>query len=151
MSKPLRFFIAGIIQGSLADQVHPQAYRGEIAGLLRAAFPGAEVFDPVEEYPDSLSYDDAEAGAAFFYLMGRAGSCDVLVAFIPEASMGTAIELWNAHRRGSLVVAVSGLTRNWVIRCLSDLVVPDLAALEKVVKSGNLADAVREKLRKRQS
>ncbi len=98
MSKPLRFFIAGIIQGSLPDSVHPQTYRMEIAELLRKSFPEAEVFDPVLEYPDSIGYDDAKASAAFFDLMDRAGRCDVLVAFVPEASMGTAIELWNAHR-----------------------------------------------------
>ncbi len=146
MSKPLRFFVAGIIQGSLPDKVHSQAYRTEIAGMLRSAFPGAEVFDPVEEYPDSLSYDDAKASAAFFDLMDRAGGCDVLVAFIPEASMGTAIELWNAHHNGSFVLTVSGLTRNWVVRYLSDLVVPDIPALESLIKTGGLAEAVRGKL-----
>ncbi len=146
MSKPLRFFIAGIIQGSLPDRVHSQSYRNEIACLLRSAFPGAEVFDPVEEYPDSLAYDDAKASAAFFDLMDRAGGCDVLVAFIPEASMGTAIELWNAHHNGAFVLTVSGLSRNWVIRYLSDLVVPDLAALESLIRDGALAAAIRDKL-----
>lgn len=145
MSKPLRFFIAGIIQGSLRDSVHPQQYRKDMAVLLREAFPGAEVFDPVEEYPESLGYDDAKASAAFFDLMDRAGKTDVLIAFVPEASMGTAIELWNAHHAGALVVAVSGLTTNWVIRYLSDLVVSDMAALEETIRTGALAEAVAEK------
>lgn len=147
MSKPLRIFIAGIIQGSLPDTTHPQNYRREIADLLAGAFPGAEIFDPVEEYPDSISYDDAKASAAFFDLMDRAGKADVLVAFVPEASMGTAIELWNAHHAGSFVVAVSGLTKNWVIRYLSDMVVKDLAQLEELIKSGQLAEEVFEKIR----
>jgi hypothetical protein len=146
MSKPLRFFVAGIIQGSLPDTVHPQDYRGEIAGLLRQAFPGAEVFDPVLEYPDSIGYDDATASAAFFDLMDRAGRCDVLVAFVPEASMGTAIELWNAHHAGAYVVCVSGLTLNWVVRYLADMVVPDLAGLARVIGDGTLAEAIRAKL-----
>lgn len=145
MSKPLRFFIAGIIQGSLRDSVHSQQYRKDMAALLRAAFPGAEVFDPVEEYPDSLAYDDAKASAAFFDLMDRAEKADVLIAFVPEASMGTAIELWNAHHAGSLVVTVSGLTANWVIRYLSDMVVPDMAALEELIRSGALAAAAAAK------
>lgn len=146
MSKPLRFFIAGIIQGSLPDAVHPQDYRAEIAALLRGAFPGAEVFDPVLEYPDSLAYDDAQAAAAFFDLMDRAGRCDVLVAFVPEASMGTAIELWNAHHARAYVVCVSPLTLNWVVRYLTDMVVPDIAALEKVIADGALAKAIQAKL-----
>jgi hypothetical protein len=146
MSKPLRFFIAGIIQGSLPDTVHPQDYRGKIAALLRSSFPGAEVFDPVAEYPDSIAYDDAKASAAFFDLMDRAGRCDVLVAFVPEASMGTAIELWNAHHSGAYVVCVSGLTLNWVVRYLTDMVVKDLSELESVITSGALEKAVTAKL-----
>ena len=146
MSKPLRFFIAGIIQGSLPDTCHPQEYRRQIAGLLGESFPGAEVFDPVEEYPDSISYDDARASAAFFDLMDRAGKCDVLIAFVPEASMGTAIELWNAHHAGAFVVCVSGLTLNWVVRYCSDMVVPDMDALRAAIAGGALAEAVRHKL-----
>ena len=146
MSKPLRFFIAGIIQGSLPDSMHPQKYRGEIAALLQQAFPEAEVFDPVAEYPDSLAYDDARASAAFFDLMDRAGGCDVLIAFVPEASMGTAIELWNAHHAGAYVLCVSALTMNWVVRYLTDMVVPDLTELERVIAGGTLEKAIRAKL-----
>ncbi len=142
MSKPLRFFIAGIIQGSLPDAAHPQEYRLKIAAMIRAAFPGAEVFDPVEEYPDSLAYDDAKASAAFFDLMDRAGRADVLIAFVPEASMGTAIELWNAHHSGAYVVCVSGLRLNWVVRYLTDMVVEDLDALESIIAGGALAKAI---------
>ena len=115
--------------------------------MLKEAFPGAEVFDPVKEYPESLSYDDAKASAAFFDLMDRAGNCDILIAFIPEASMGTAIELWNAHHAGSFVLAVSGLSKNWVVRYLSDLIVADLPALKEVIGSGALAAAIQKKAR----
>ncbi len=146
MSKPLRFFIAGIIQGSLPDTCHPQDYRAAIGDLLREAFPGAEVFDPVLEYPDSLGYDDAKASAAFFDLMDRAGKCDVLVSFVPEASMGTAIELWNAHHAGAYIVCVSGLTKNWVVRYLADMMLPDMDALREVARNGALGQAIRTKL-----
>lgn len=146
MSKPLRFFIAGIIQGSLPDTCHPQDYRAEIGDMLRAAFPGAEVFDPVLEYPGSIGYDDAKASAAFFDLMDRAGQCDVLVAFVPEASMGTAIELWNSHHAGAYVVCVSGLTKNWVVRYLADMVLTDIDALREVIKNGALAESITAKL-----
>ena len=146
MSKPLRFFIAGIIQGSLPDTCHSQDYRVKIGDLLRSAFPGSTVFDPVNEYPGSIDYDDARASAAFFDLMDRAGKCDVLVAFVPEASMGTAIELWNAHHAGAMVVCVSGLTRNWVIRSCADVVLESLAALESRIADGSLAAAIDAKL-----
>ena len=146
VSKALRFFIAGIIQGSLPDSTHPQGYRGEIAALLRDAFPDAEIFDPVLEYPDSLAYDEAKAGAAFFDLMDRAGRTDVLVAFVPEASMGTAIEMWNAHHAGAYVVCVSGLDKNWVVRYLADMVAGDVEELRRMIGGGALAEAIRAKL-----
>lgn len=148
MSKPLRFFVAGIIQGSLPDATHPQEYRSEISDMLKEAFPGAEIFNPVEQYPDSLAYDAEQASRAFFDLMDRAGECDVLIAFLPEASMGTAIELWNAHHAGAFVVCVSGLTMNWVVRFLADLVVTDLEALENAIRNGELAEAIGLKLGK---
>lgn len=146
MSKSLRFFIAGIIQGSLPDTAHDQDYRNEIGDMLLAAFPGAEVFDPVVEYPDSLDYDDARASAAFFDLMDRAGKTNVLIAFVPEASMGTAIELWNAHHSGAFVATVSGLAKNWVIRYCSDIVIPDMDGLRARMDDGSLKAAIEEKL-----
>ncbi|MDR0362280.1 MAG: hypothetical protein LBJ46_06315 [Planctomycetota bacterium] len=146
MSKPLRFFIAGIIQGSLPASVHPQDYRREIKNLLLASFPGCEAFEPVERYPDSLAYDDETAKAAFFDLMDNAGKHDVLIAFLPEASMGTAIELWSAYNAGALVISVTHLERNWAIRYLSDLILPDIRSFERFVAGGGLAERIREKL-----
>ena len=138
MSKPLQFFIAGIIQGSLQDTSHPQDYRTDIATLLKKHFPDAEIFDPVVCYPDSLNYTDKDGSNAFFDLMERAGRVDIVIAFLPEASMGTAIELWNAYNSGALVVCVTEMKKNWVIRFLSDLIVPNLESLKDVIASGEL-------------
>ena len=133
-------FVAGIIQGSLKDPtIHSQDYRERIVGLLRRTFPEAEVYCPIENYPHSLGYSDDEARATFLGLMERAGEADVLVAFVPEASMGTAIELWQAHRRGRLVVTISPMAVNWAVRFLSAVVLPDIDAFERYVRSGELA------------
>ena len=134
------FFVAGIIQGSRADEaIHPQDYRTSLVGLLREAFPDAEVYCPIENYPNSLGFSDEVARSTFFGLMERAGRADVLVAYVPEASMGTAIEMWQAHRQGRLVVAISPLRSNWVVRFVSHAVLPDVAAFERFVRSGELA------------
>jgi hypothetical protein len=134
-----RFFIAGIIQGSKPGlAIHRQDYRAEIAKLLREAFPGAEVFDPVAEYPGSVHYPEEKGRAAFFDLMERAGKADALIAFIPEASMGTAIELWRARERGALVVCVSPLSENWVVKFLADKILPDMDTLASFIKDGGL-------------
>ncbi len=133
------FFVAGIIQGSQADDgIHSQDYRGPVLGVLRQAFPDDEVYCPIENYPDSLSYTEAQARDTFLGLMERAGQADVLVAYVPEASMGTAVEMWQAHQQGRLVIAISPLRLNWAIRFLSTIVLPDVPAFENFVRSGEL-------------
>lgn len=133
-------FVAGIIQGSLQDRsIHAQSYRDRLVGLLRAELPDVETYCPIENYPDSLEFTDEVARRTFFGLMAGAGTADVLVAYAPEASMGTAIEMWQAHRHGRLVVTISPMAANWTIRFLSDVVLPDIAAFERYVVSGELA------------
>jgi hypothetical protein len=134
------FFIAGIIQGSmLAQGIHSQDYRRDLRRLLRDRFPDDLVYCPFEHHPASLEYDDTTARETFLELMRRAGEADVLVAFVPEASMGTAIELWQAYHGGAWVYAVSPLTTNWAVRYLADRVFEDLAAFQRFVVSGELA------------
>jgi hypothetical protein len=133
------FFVAGIIQGSRCDRsIHSQSYRDEIVGLLRQTFPDDEVYCPIENYPNSLAFDEATACATFFGLMERAAEADVVIAFCPEASMGTAIEMWQAHQAERLVLAVSPMAENWVIRFVADAVLPDVEAFKDFVNSGQL-------------
>jgi len=132
-------FVAGIIQGSLRDtSIHRQDYRRRIVGLLREHFPQLHIFCPIENHPDSLSYTDQEARATFLALMERAAQADTLVAYLPEASMGTAIEMWQAHRNRRLVLTISPMAANWTIRFLSDVLLPDIPAFERFVRSGKL-------------
>lgn len=137
------FFLAGIIQGSLTGEgIYEQDYRERLKAAIARAVPGAEVYCPVEHHPQSLSFPDEHARAVFFDLMDRAARADVLVAFLPEASMGTAIEMWNAHHRGKVVLCVTPMTTNWVVRFLADRVFDDVAALEVFLASGGLDEIV---------
>lgn len=133
-------FVAGIIQGSIrGSAIHQQDYRERIVGLLRAEFPDVAVYCPIENYPNSLEFPDEVARRTFFGLMDRAGRADVLVAYVPEASMGTAVEMWQAHGQGRLVIAISPLATNWAVRFLSHTVLPDIEAFEQFVRSGDFA------------
>ncbi len=146
MPEPVNVFIAGIIQGSLPDSVHDQQYRTDIGTLIRDHLPDATVYDPFDEHPDSLAYDPAKGRDVFFDLMDRASQADVLIAFAPEASMGTAIEMWNAFHAGAVIVTVSPLTENWVIRFLSDAILPDINALREFLHTGKLEALMEEKI-----
>ena len=69
-----------------------------------------------------------------------------VIAYVPEASMGTAIEMWEAHRSGKAVVAVSPLVHNWVIKFCSTCIFPDIESLEAEIVSGKLAQRLKEYL-----
>jgi hypothetical protein len=136
---PLRFFIAGIYQGSLTEGIHDQSYRTEIRNAILAGFPDAIVDCPAEE---------VEAGAPSFWLtvgpevymdaMRRAGRADVLVAFAPEASMSTAIEMWEAFRNQRVVLCVSPLKDNWTVKFLSHDVFASIDELQTYIEDGRL-------------
>jgi hypothetical protein len=68
-----------------------------------------------------------------------AAQCDVLVAYLPGASMGTAIEMHEAARNGAVVLTISHMASNWVIRAYSDRVFADVDEFSSFLKSGGLA------------
>ena len=143
----MRFFLAGIMQGSHRGALlHKQDYRGRIKSLLAEHFPDAEVYDPLADHADSLSYDDEKGRAVFFHHCQLCREVDVVLAFLPEASMGTAIEMWEAHRHGKAVITVSPMALNWSVRFLSHAVYADLDELEAALGSGTLAERIREVL-----
>jgi len=136
----LRFFISGIMQGSRADVgIHDQNYRVAIRMAIKARFTEAEIIDPLELHPDAgLSYGPEEARRALLELAEEAAQADVLIAYLPEASMGTAVEMWQAYRAGKPVLTISPLAENWVVKFLSTRVFPSLEAFESFVAEGEL-------------
>ena len=140
------FFLAGIIQGSIdGPAIHPQDYRSHIREILRKHVPDAEVYCPIEQHPNSLGYDDAHGREVFLGHIERAAASDVLVAFLPEASMGTAVEMWEAHKRGCIILSVTPLRENWTVKFLSTRVFAGLDAFERFVTGGGLTRLVEER------
>lgn len=136
----MRIFLAGIMQGSHIEAlVHDQAYRGSIGDLLRAHLPDAQVYDPLADHGGSIRYDDETGRRVFLCHNEMCRSVDVLLAFLPEASMGTAIEMWEAYRHGAAVITISPMRHNWVVRFLSHAVYTDVSAFRDDLVSGRLA------------
>jgi hypothetical protein len=136
----LRFFIAGIMQGSRSDRgIHDQSYRVAVGAAIKSRFTEAEIIDPLELHPDGgLNYGPEEAKRTLLDMAEEAAQADVLIAYLPKASMGTAIEMWQAYQAGKPILAISPLAENWVIRFLSTRVFPSLAAFESFVAEGEL-------------
>jgi hypothetical protein len=143
----MRIFLAGIMQGShLAATLHNQDYRGRLRDLLEAHLPGADVYDPLADHANSLDYGDDVGRRVFLHHNRLCGEVDLVIAFVPQASMGTAIEIWEAYRHRRVVVTISPLAHNWAVKFLSDLLYPDLEAFEHALTSGRLAEQLPELL-----
>ena len=141
----MRFFLAGIMQGSHRGALlHKQDYRGRIKSLLAEHFPDAEVYDPLADHADSLEYGEAKGRDVFFHHNAMCREVDVVLAVVPEASMGTAIEMWEAYQAGRAVVAISPLVHNWAVKFLSHEMYEDIEQFEQAVVDGSLARRLQE-------
>lgn len=144
-----RFFLAGIIQGSARDDgVHDQRYRDRLRAILEEAFPGDFLYCPVENHPGSVQYADQDARRVFHHHLDLIRESDALIVYLPEASMGSAIEMWEAHHAGAAVIAITPMAANWVVRLFSDAVCETLDAFEAFVSEGKLHRMITDKCEK---
>ncbi len=135
----MRIFLAGIMQGShIAALVHDQTYRATLRELVQSHWPEAEVYDPFANHTTSIGYDSQRAHDVF---MGHVEMCrvfDLLVAYVPEASMGTAIEMWEAFQHGRTVLTITPLVHNWVVQLTSRAVYRDYDAFASGLRLGDI-------------
>jgi len=146
----MRIFLAGIMQGShLAARLHNQNYRARLRRLLEQHIEGVDVYDPLSDHSDSLDYDAARGRAVFMKHNRMCREVDVLIAFVPEASMGTAIEMWEAYQAENVVISISPLEHNWAIRFLSDEIFPDVEQFEHALATGRLGERIARLLKEK--
>ena len=72
----------------------------------------------------------------------------MVLAFLPEASIGTAIEMFEAYEHGRIVVVVSPMHHNWAMKFLSHLLYTDLEEFEQAVSSGEFGRRLDELVRR---
>ena len=133
----MQVFIAGIMQGSRMDHyIGDQDYRRIISETLLEHRAGVEIMDPNELHPNGVDYDDELAKATLLEMADLASMVDLTVAYVPQASMGTALEMWKAFEANVPLVTISPMAANWVIKHLSSVVLPDLDAFRLWVADG---------------
>ncbi len=146
----MRFFLSGVIQGSMTGLgINSQSYRDELKALLRESFPHPEhvLLCPIELYPDAITFTPEEGKQAFERLVEEAAQADAIIAYLPTASNGTAIEIWEAARRGTPVFTISPMTENWVIKFYSTRLFPTMAEFAAFVRSGELTAFMQKHLK----
>lgn len=134
----MKIFIAGIMQGSRVDKkIYTQSYRNKIVEILQKKYgEKIEFIDPDSTDPERLSYCDLQAKNMFIKYCATAGEVDLLISYIPKASMGSAIEMWSAYNNNIPIITISSLQHNWVVKFLSDEIFASLTKFKKKVESG---------------
>lgn len=147
----MRIFLAGIMQGShLGTVLHNQDYRGRLKDLLRLHLPDADIYDPLADHGNSLEYDEEQGRSVFFHHARMCSDVDVVIAYVSEASMGTAIEMWQAYESGRAVLTISPLKHNWAVRFLSHEIYRDIDEFTQALESGQVVNRLCEILGHRQ-
>ena len=145
----MRIFIGGVMQGSHQGKgINDQSYRQTIVQMVKARHPAAEIIDPWALFPDSIDYGDDRARQVLYEMAEEAARADAVVAYLPEASMGTALEIVRACDAGTPVICISPLAENWFIRCFSQRVFSSLEAFGDWVNANGLATVVNSRQEK---
>lgn len=152
-SEPLRVFIAGVMQANRRDnEIESQDYRLQIRDALQRLVPGVQLIDPWEENPNSLAYSDEQARHTFLSTTNKASEADLLIAYLPLPSMGTAMEMWQAYQANTYIIAVTPFVHHWAIRFTANEILPDLDSLFGLLENGRfLQEIVPQALARRQS
>ncbi len=130
-----KIFLAGIIQGSSKDDsIHSQDYRREIISAVNGSFPNAVIFDPFEGHENSIEYDDELGKKTFLAAIDQIKNCDLMIAYLPHASLGTAIEIWECYKLGIPVWIITTMKANWVVRFCSEKVFENINTLGEYLR-----------------
>ena len=140
----MKIYISGVMQGSIkGDGIQEQGYRPIITEGIKVLHPEAEIFDPRAAFPDSPSFDDDRAKQALFFMADEAASSDVVIAYLPEASMGTALEMIRAYDNGKLVITITSLEKNWFIKGVSAKIFHSLDEFGSWIQQTDLYELIR--------
>lgn len=135
----MRVFIAGVMQGDRQDLLlDDQNYRVQITQALRTHLPQVEIIDPWAANPDGVHYEEERARHTFLTMTQKAGEADLLIAYLPKPSMGTAMEMWQAYQAGVYIVAVTPFCHNWAVRFTANEILPDLESLLLAIGNGRI-------------
>lgn len=142
----MKVFIGGIMQGARRDdQIDSQVYRVRIAEAFQQYAPEISVIDPWALNPNSVNYEEGLARDTFLSMTRKVKEADLMIAYLPQVSMGTAMEMWEAYNAGIYIVAVTPYLHHWAVRFTANEILPDLDALLAEIENGRLPQLIHAK------
>ncbi len=121
------------------DQIDSQHYRVQLTQALRKNIPTVQITDPWALNPGSVNYGPEKARETFLTMTKVAGRADLLLAYLPVPSMGTAMEMWEAAQAGTYIIAVSPFVHHWAIRFTANEIVTELPTLIEQIENGRIS------------
>jgi hypothetical protein len=141
----MKIYISGVMQGSIKGHgIGEQGYRQIISEAVRILHPHAEIYDPFTVFPGAAEFDDQQSKQALFEMADAAASADIVIAYLPEASMGSALEMIRSYDNGKMIISISTLKKNWFIRGVSTKIFHSLDDFCVWVAETNLGDLIVE-------
>ena len=141
--KKPRIIIIGVMQGNLKKYgIRSQAYRKKIKEKLTEVLDQAEIIDPDQLHPDRLNYNYEQSRKMFLEYVRMSAEVDLVVAYVPEASMGTAVEMWEAYNSGVPILTISPLAKHWAIKLLSYKIFPTLEDFYQFLKTKEFKEII---------
>eukprot|EP00929_Paragymnodinium_shiwhaense_P013943 TRINITY_DN121795_c0_g1_i1.p2 TRINITY_DN121795_c0_g1~~TRINITY_DN121795_c0_g1_i1.p2 ORF type:complete len:165 (+),score=40.13 TRINITY_DN121795_c0_g1_i1:123-617(+) len=148
------YFLSGVMQGQKTNGTNiegtvNQDYRQIIKDAVLAADATAKVVEPwdlvfaevAKIYPKDTPQADmfkenAHVRQCFGLCVDAAAAADVVISYLPEASMGSAVEIHAARAAGRqiLIVAPGSIARNWVVRSYADHIFESIDELQEWLK-----------------
>ena len=165
----ISYFLSGVMGGSGAGSsklvgiaVESQDYRAQMRDAILAADATADIVDPAqivegrapELHPHGAPIDwseDAAVGTMFGECVATAANCDVVVSYLPTASMGSAVELHAAYVAGRLILVVAPgekMKGNWVVRSYADKVFDNVTELQDWLVGAVASDSLKGKVQR---
>lgn len=135
----MKVYIGGTMRGSVSgDSFVDQNYREEIAEILETHNKDILVFDPLEDCDvEASNKADFETGKkVFFGEIDEVCDCNLLIVYLPEASMGSAIEMWMADERHIPIISITTMKENWTIKFLSNKIFSSMKEFRQAVEKG---------------
>lgn len=134
----MQIIIVGIMQGNLLTGIHDQSYRQIISAALNRKFKNVEIIDPDKLHPNRLSYDYKQSKEMFSTFVKKCKEVDLVISYLPQASMGTAVEMWEANKAKVPILTISPLKNNWVVKLLSTKIFANLEDFVNYIETDGL-------------
>lgn len=156
-------FLAGTMQGTNhGAKLVDQTYRTIIKELLNKYYPLIKVNNPLEImyerygskinllavliselskesviFPNEIDPQLLETTETFHDLLKLVSVSDLVIAYLPnhESSMGTAMEMLQAHKSNKPIISITDMNQNLAILATSTVIVSSLDEFETLLKN----------------